>query len=205
MISAVIFDIGNVLIEWNPARFYDLQIGPARRKRLFDSVPLAAMNDRVDLGAPMSEEVAALARAHPAWAEEIALWHSGWVEMASPEIPHSVRLLRALRARGLPVFALSNFGVETFALAETLYPFLGEFDRRYISGQLGVMKPDPVIYGLVETDCALPPESLLFTDDRADNIAAAAARGWATHLFTGADGLAARLVAEGLLSAEEAR
>lgn len=67
-----------------------------------------------------------------------------------------------------------------------------------------MIKPDPRIYEMVEQDCGLPPESLLFTDDRADNIAAAAQRGWGTHLFEGWQGWAARLVAEGLLTQGEA-
>jgi len=113
--------------------------------------------------------------------------------------------LRALRAKGIPVFALSNFGIETFALAREVYPFLNEFDRSYISGHMGVIKPDPTIYRMLEEDCGIYPDRLIFADDRADNIAAAEARGWKTHLFTGPEGWAARLVAEGLLTADEAR
>ena len=104
----------------------------------------------------------------------------------------------------MPVFALSNFGVETFEIGVANYPFLEEFDRAYISGHMGVIKPEPEIYRMVEDDCGVAPGALLFTDDRADNIAAAAARGWTTHLFDGPGGWAARLVDEGMLSEEEA-
>lgn len=196
---AVIFDIGNVLIEWNPERFYDGRIGADRRRRMFAEVDLHAMNDRVDAGGAFRDEVAAMAAAHPDWATEIGWWHAHWLEMASPVIEGSVELLRRLRARGVPVFALSNFGIETFAFAQTQYPVLSEFDMPFISGHLGVTKPDPRIYARVEADSGLPPEALFFIDDRADNIAAAAARGWRTHRFDGVEGLAARLVAEGLL------
>ena len=79
-----------------------------------------------------------------------------------------------------------------------------DFDRLYVSGRMGVIKPDPRIYQMVEEDCGLPPASLLFTDDRADNITAAARRGWRTHQFESWQGWAARLVAEGLLTAKEA-
>lgn len=162
------------------------------------------MNERVDLGADFRETVYATAAAHPEWAPEIRLWHDRWLEMAQPEIPQSVRLLRALRAKGVAVFALSNFGVGSFEIARRAYPFLDEFDRRYLSGEMGIQKPDPAIYGAVERDCALAPSSLLFTDDRADNIAAAAARGWQTHLFDGPQGFAQRLQAAGLLEAGDA-
>lgn len=205
MIQAVVFDIGRVLIEWEPERFYDKELGEARRRAFFDAVPIHAMNERVDLGEVWADSVATLAQDHPDWAEEIGHWHGRWIEMASPEIPRSVRLLRALKARGVPVFALSNFGVETFAHAATHYPFFHEFDRAFVSGHLRLAKPDPAIYEVLERETGVPPSALLFTDDRADNIAAAAARGWHTHLFEGPDAFADRLVAEGLLSEEEAR
>ena len=205
MIQAVVFDIGRVLIEWEPERFYDKELGEARRRAFFDAVPIHAMNERVDLGEVWADSVATLAQDHPDWAEEIGHWHGRWIEMASPEIPRSVRLLRALKARGVPVFALSNFGVETFAHAATHYPFFHEFDRAFVSGHLRLAKPDPAIYEVLERETGVPPSALLFTDDRADDIAAAAARGWHTHLFEGPDAFADRLVAEGLLSEEEAR
>ncbi|MEM1066995.1 MAG: HAD-IA family hydrolase, partial [Pseudomonadota bacterium] len=82
--------------------------------------------------------------------------------------------------------------------------FLTEFDRRYISGHMRCIKPEPRIYEMVEADSGVAPGRLLFTDDKPDNIAAAAARGWQTHLFEGPEGWAARLVAEGLLRPEEA-
>jgi len=203
-VSAVIFDIGNVLIEWQPERFYDRVIGADRRKAMFAEIDLHGMNDQVDRGADFRGTVYDLAARTPDWAAEIRMWHDHWIEMASPEIPHSVRLLRALRDKGVPVFALTNFGIGSFAFARTKYPFLDEFDRRYVSGHMAVIKPDARIYEMVEEDCGLAPQTLLFADDRADNIAAAAARGWQTHLFTGPEGWAARLVGAGLLSAEEA-
>ena len=203
-IEAVVFDIGNVLIEWNPERFFDSRIGEDRRKRLFSEVPLADMNDGVDRGDHFSDAVARMAGSHPEWAPEIQLWHDNWIDMASPSIDHSVRLLRGLRARGVPVFALSNFGVQTFEIAQAHYPFLTEFDHRYISGHIGSIKPEAQIYELLETTCGVMPEALFFTDDRADNIAVAEARGWQTHLFEGPDGLAQRLVDAGLLRPEEA-
>lgn len=205
MIEAVVFDIGNVLIEWHPERFYDSIMGPAERREMFATVDLHAMNDAIDLGAPFRETIYAEAERHPRWRAAIRRWHDHWIEMASPAIPHSVRLLRALRRTGLPVFALTNFGVGSFAYARTQYDFLNEFDRFWVSGEMGLMKPDPQIYALAEADCALPPASLLFTDDRADNIAAAAARGWQTHHFTGPGPWATRLVSEGLLSERDAQ
>lgn len=203
-IEAVIFDIGNVLIEWNPERYYDRVIGEERRRALFAEVDLHAMNDRVDRGEDFRDTIYDAAEQYPRWRAEIRQWHDNWIELAAPAIPGSVRLLRALRSRGVPVFALTNFGVGSFDYALTQYDFLAEFDRPYVSGRMKTIKPEPRIYEMVEEDCGIAPGNLLFTDDRAENIAVAAARGWQTHLFEGSEGWAARLVAEGLLTRAEA-
>lgn len=199
-IQAVIFDIGNVLIEWLPERHYDAVIGEDRRRAMFAEVDLHGMNDKIDLGGPFKETIFETAEQFPEWRDEIQMWHRDWIKLASPVIDRSVALLRTLRSKGVPVYALTNFGIESFDYAETHYPFLGEFDRRYISGHMQVIKPDPRIYEMVEQDCGLPPASLLFADDRADNIDAARARGWQAHLFEGPGGWAEALVAHGVLT-----
>lgn len=201
---AVVFDIGNVLLNWDPKGFYDRVIGPKRRHALFTAVDLDAMNAAIDLGAPFKDTIYATAESHPNWAPEIRLWHDRWLEMASPEIPGSVHLLRALRQRGVPVYALSNFGVDSFSLAQSHYPFLSEFDGAVVSGHLGCAKPDPAIYAALERMAGVAGAALVFVDDRAENIAAGAARGWQTHLFDGPEAWAARLVDMGLLAPAEA-
>ncbi|PTX57809.1 2-haloacid dehalogenase [Litoreibacter ponti] len=205
MIRAVIFDIGNVLIEWQPERFYDRAIGEDRRRAMFETVDLHGMNDKVDTGAPFKETIYQTAEDYPEWRREIQMWHDHWIELAAPVYGHSVKLLRALRAKDVPVFALTNFGIGSFDYAESIYRFLGEFDRRYVSGHMGVIKPDPRIYEMVEQDCGLAPDSLLFADDRPANIEAAEARGWNAHLFTSPAGWAQCLVSHKLLTEDEAR
>lgn len=202
--QAVIFDIGNVLTRWQPEAFYDRVIGEDRRRAMFAEVDLHGMNDRIDEGALFRETIYDWAERFPRWRDEIRMWYDRWIELASPRIEGSIRLQRALRAKGVPVFALTNFGRYSFEEALPKMDFLQDFDRRYVSGVMGVIKPDPRIYEMVEEDCGLPPQSLLFTDDRADNITAAARRGWRTHQFESWQGWAARLVAEGLLTNKEA-
>jgi 2-haloacid dehalogenase len=204
-INAVIFDIGNVLIEWQPEKYFDRQIGPEASATFFAEVDIHGMMTRIDEGRGFASVIEATANAHPAWAKEILQFRDRWTDLAQPSIPASVTLLRALRARGVPCFALSNFGAENFPLSEAKFPFLAEFDRRYISGEMKLAKPDPAIYAAVEADCGLPPENLLFTDDRDDNIAAAKLRGWQTHLFDGPIGFAQALIRHGLLTEEETR
>lgn len=203
-VKAVVFDIGNVLTRWHPEAFYDRVIGVERRIALFAAVDLHRMNDDIDEGGPFRETIYDWASRHPEWQAEVRMWHDRWIELASPRIEGSIALQRALRAKGMPVFALTNFGRDSFAQAVPNMDFLQDFDRRYVSGEMGVIKPDPRIYEMVEQDCGLSGERLLFTDDRADNIAAAADRGWRTHQFETWQGWAARLVAEGLLTKAEA-
>ena len=202
--EAVIFDIGNVLTRWQPEAFYDRVIGEERRRALFAAVDLHHMNDLIDEGALFRETIYDWADRYPAWGPEVRMWYDRWIELASPRIEGSIRLQRALRAKGVPVFALTNFGKYSFEEAVPKMDFLQDFDRLYVSGRMGVIKPDPRIYAMVEADCGIAPDRLLFTDDRADNITAAARRGWRTHQFESWEGWARRLVAEGLLSQGEA-
>ncbi len=203
-IQAVVFDIGNVLIEWQPERYYDRAIGEARRKEMFAAVDLHGMNDRIDTGENFRDVIYETAEQYPKWRDEIIAWHNNWIALASPVIGHSVHLLRALRAKGVPVFTLTNFGVESFDYAASIYVFLSEFDRSYVSGHMKVIKPDPRIYEMVEQDCKLAPDTLLFADDRPANVDAAEARGWNAHLFTSPSGWASCLVEHKLLTPDEA-
>ena len=202
--QAVIFDIGNVLTSWQPEAFYDRVIGADRRQALFAAVDLHGMNEAIDAGALFRETIYDWADRTPDWAPEIRMWYDRWDELASPRIEGSIRLQRALRAKAVPVFALTNFGRNSWDEALPKLDFLSEFDRTYVSGVMGVTKPDPRIYAMVEADCGIAPAALLFTDDKAENITAAARRGWRTHQFEGWRGWAARLVAEGLLTKSEA-
>ena len=202
--QAVIFDIGNVLVEWQPEVYFDRIYGRARREALFSAVDLHAMNLAIDAGADFASTLDDWAARHPAWSREIRDWKENWIKLASPLIPRSIRTLRALRAKGVPVFALTNFGEANFAFAQSQYVVLNEFDREYVSGRMKLIKPDPAIYAAVERDCGIAPGGLIFVDDRPENIAAAAARGWQVHLFDGPEGWAAKLVALGLLTGAEA-
>ena len=203
-VEAVIFDIGNVLTRWQPEAFYDRVIGVERREALFAAVDLHGMNLEIDAGAAFRGTIYAWAGRYPEWGEEISWWYERWIELATPRIEGSIALLRALRVRGVPVFALTNFGAESFDAALPRLDFLSEFDRAYVSGRMGVTKPDARIYAMVEADCGMAGDRLLFVDDKAENVVAAADRLWRVHQFETWQGWAERLVAEGLLTRGEA-
>lgn len=203
-VDIVVFDIGNVLIEWQPERHYDATIGAARRKAMFAAVDLHAINDCVDRGQPFRATIENAAAEYPEFKDEILMWYFDWIKMAAPAIPHSVALLRALRAKGIRVVALTNFGIESFEFAETKYPFLTEFDKTYVSGRMGCVKPHRLIYEMLESGEQAQGDRFLFTDDRQENIDMAKSRGWHTHLFEGPQGWANTLVSMGLLTTAEA-
>ena len=103
-IDAVIFDIGNVLIEWQPENFYDRTIGADRRKAFFAATDMHKHHEQVDAGVPLLEMVETVVALHPDWEAEIRMWHDNWNDLAAPAIPHSVRLLDALNRNNVPVF-----------------------------------------------------------------------------------------------------
>jgi 2-haloacid dehalogenase len=199
MIKAVVWDIGDIFALWEPEAFYDRLLGKERRKQFFEDTKPHAMNVDFDLGADGHTLTRAHAKKHPEWAQEIHLWIDAWPEMFSTVVPGSAEIVEALAAKGVRQLALSNFGAETLEIAKQMHPALQRFDEEYVSAHLGVAKPDPAIYEALETGSGLSGAELIFTDDKQENIDAAAARGWKTHLFKGAAGWRARLEAEGLL------
>jgi 2-haloacid dehalogenase len=135
----------------------------------------------------------------PEFANEIRMFHERWIETLGEPIEENVALLRRLRAAGKPVYALSNFAHETFALAERKHDFLREFDDRVISGHVGFVKPDAGIYEILFKRAGRPPNELLFIDDSPANVHASEALGMpAIHFRAGMD-LEKELVARGAL------
>ena len=201
MVEAVVWDIGNVFAYWEPEDYYDNLIGPEKRAALFAEADLYEMNLAIDLGANCKETAYAQAEKFPQWADEIRRWHDDWAETFRRPVEGTAEVMHETKAAGFRNVALSNFGTETLETARGLHPVLRTFDQEIVSGHLGFVKPDPAIYAAVEKATGLDGRALIFTDDKAENIAAAAERGWKTHLFEGAAGWRARLVEEGVLEA----
>jgi 2-haloacid dehalogenase len=195
----IVFDVGRVLVEWDPERLYSVLIpDPGERVAFLDRVGLDAMNTEADRNGSLESHVLALADKYPADAELIRPWWTRWNEMCWADKPDTARLLRAVKAAGIPVWALSNFATDTFAIAQSRFPILTAFDGMVVSGSEGAIKPDPEIYEILEQRTGLSGSDLFFIDDKEENIAAAEHRGWQTHLFDKADNLARRLTEMGI-------
>lgn len=199
--KAVVFDIGNVILNWDPDILYrKLVPDDAERLAFFQATDMHRINLEIDRGAPFKETLYSHAEALPEYADLIRAWHDRWREMLTPEIAGTSAILRELKNLGTPVFALSNFGVDTYELAKKIYPILCEFDREYISGRMKLTKPDPRIYAAVEKDSGLNGPELCFFDDRQDNIDAAKTRGWQAYLFENPMKLREDLISVGKLN-----
>jgi 2-haloacid dehalogenase len=199
--TAVVFDLGGVLIDWNPRYLYRRLFDgdQAAMERFLTDVCPPAWNHEQDRGRPFAEGCAIAAQAHPAERERIEAWFECYDETMAGEVPGTVDVLAELRARGVPLYALSNWSAETFPRAQARFAFLQWFRGIVISGALGMAKPEPAIYHhLLETH-GLDAAETLFIDDAPANVAAAEALGIRAIRFTDAEALRADLRTLGLL------
>lgn len=199
--TAVVFDVGNVLYGWDPYAFLVTQVADdAARLQFIEDVDLYAWHETLDGGRPYAEAAAELNEKFPQYAALIAAWSARFGETISGPVPGVHALVGELDARGVPLFAITNFSADfwpPFHAGERA--FFARFRDIVVSGEVKLLKPDPAIYYLALDRFGLKPADALFVDDRAINVEGALAVGMAAHLFTDAEGLRARLVAEGLL------
>lgn len=199
-IDAVIFDIGGVLIDWNPRYLY---------RKLFDDEPtmerflaeVATMDwhEANDRGVPFSVTCRDLAARHPEYAEEIWAWGRRSEEMIAGPIAGTVEILDELRRRSVPCYALTNMEAETYPLRLERFAFMRWFDGTVVSSAEGIIKPDPEIFERLIARFGLTPERTLFVDDSPRNVAAAAALGFQAERFRSPEDLRRRLQAAGVL------
>jgi 2-haloacid dehalogenase len=199
--SAVVFDLGGVLIDWDPRHLYrSLFAGDEDAMETFlATVCTPDWNRQQDSGRPWSEAIAELIAAHPDQADLISAYWERWPETLGEPIAPTVDILAELRTSGIRLYALSNWSAETFPLARPRYPFLDWFDGIVISGEIRAAKPDRRAYEALLDRHALRPEEVLFIDDVAANVEAAQALGIRSTQFTGAADLRRELAGLGLL------
>jgi 2-haloacid dehalogenase len=199
--SIAVFDLGGVLIDWNPRYLY---------RQLFDgddpamehflaNVCTGEWNDRQDEGRTFAEACSTLKLAHPAHAEMIDAWFERHAEMLGGPISGTVEILAELRARDVPLYALTNWSAETYPTAIRLFDFMRWFRGVLVSGEVKMLKPDPRIFELFLETFAIDPALAVYIDDRKPNVAAAAALGMYGIVFTDPPALRAELLRVGLL------
>jgi 2-haloacid dehalogenase len=198
--QAVVFDVGRVLFEWDLRHLYAKLIAdPEELDWFLAHVVTVDWHFRHDAGHPLEKSVPELKARFPDHAELIDVYVPRFSETLPWAVPGSVELVERLAQRGVPLFALTNFGAEFFAHFREAQAVFARFRDIVVSGDEKCVKPEPRIYEIAERRFGYPAEALFFTDDNPDHIAAAAARGWQTHLFVDAAGLEADLIARGLL------
>lgn len=199
-VEAVVFDVGRVLIEWDmPALFARLYPDPADHAFVTGTVVTEEWHAGHDAGRDLAEMVAERKALYPAWTAAIDAYATRFLETIPGLVPGTANLVRALHAKGRPLFAITNFAAPfwaEFRATDDLYDLFGDI---VVSGVEKIAKPDPAIFHLAARRFGHAPGTMLFIDDNADNIASAAALGWQVHHFTDAERLRADLVARGLL------
>ncbi|HEY0627350.1 MAG TPA: HAD family phosphatase [Allosphingosinicella sp.] len=200
-VRGVVFDVGNVLYGWDPDSFLVRQVADdAERLRFIEDVGLWEWHDSLDGGRPFHEAEAELSGKFPEYAHLISAWGNRFGETISDPVPGVHAIVEELDAKGVPLFAITNFSADFWKpFYEREKAFFGRFRDIVVSGEEKLLKPDPAIYYLALRRFGLKAEEVLFIDDREINVEGARAVGMQAHLFTTAEDLRLRLEAEGLL------
>jgi 2-haloacid dehalogenase len=194
----VVFDIGGVLVDWDPRHLYRKLLPEDEVEAFLHEVDFLGWNALQDAGRPFAEGVSDLSAQHPHRSELISAYHSRYWEAVAGPIEGTVDILCELHASGVRLLALTNWSAETFPKARALYPFLQLFDGVVVSGEEGVAKPDPRIFARLRERYAVA-DGTPYVDDNADNVRAAADSGLDAIHFTDPGALRAALEGRGLL------
>jgi len=193
-----VFDIGGVLLEWDPRLVYRPLIpDPAELDWFLGEVCTLEWNAGLDAGRSFDEACDQLAIQYPAHAELVHAWKRQ-DEMIAGEVPGTADLVRRLGANGVPLYLLTNMPADVFRARRERYAVLRQFDGAVVSGEEGVLKPSPEIFARLAARYGLDPSESLFIDDADVNVAGARAAGFKAHRFVDAPSLAAALTASGL-------
>jgi 2-haloacid dehalogenase len=186
-IQTVIFDLGGVLIDWNPRYLYrKLMKSEAEMEYFLANICTPAWNAQQDAGRPFHEGVAVLIKQHPQHRALIEAYRQRWEEMLGGELGESVAIFRQIKSTGLPIYALTNWSAETFHPTQKKFGFLHEFDGIVFSGKEKVAKPDPRLFHILLERYKIEASTALYIDDNADNIITAKQLGLHTIHFQNA-------------------
>jgi 2-haloacid dehalogenase len=196
--DALVLDVGNVLIEWDPHRLYRSLIPEDdERARFLSEVCSPAWNDRQDRGRSLLEATRDLQARFPDHGEFIAAYYERWPEMLGDEIAGMSVIVDEVRASGRPVYGLTNFSAETFPIARERFPVLDRLDGVVVSGELGVAKPDREFFAVLCERYDVDPHQSVFVDDNPGHVEAARGIGFDALVFRDAVTLRGQLVERG--------
>ena len=189
-IDAVVFDLGGVLIDWNPRHLYRRLFSDTDEMEAFlAGICTSDWHRAHDLGADIKESCERLARLHPGYRDMIMAWAERGEEMAAGQFDQAVAVLAELKATGQRCYALSNMEREVFPIRHARFPFMQWFDGYVISGIEGVAKPDRRIFEILLERYGLEPRATVFVDDSKQNVEAAGAVGINAVHYTSAQRL----------------
>jgi 2-haloacid dehalogenase len=198
-INTVVFDLGGVLIEWDPRHLYRQLIPADEVDAFLDEIDFLTWNHSCDAGLPWDDAVAELSARHPHRADLIAAYPAQFASSLVGPYDETVAILRQLRASSVRLVALTNWSAESFRHARERFDFLAWFEGIVVSGEERVAKPDPRIFAVLLERFGLDPAATLFIDDAERNVAAARDAGMHAVVFTGADELRRVLADAGVL------
>ncbi|QQL49038.1 HAD family hydrolase [Mucilaginibacter ginkgonis] len=191
MIKTIIFDLGAVLIDWNPVYLYrKLFTDETAMQHFLTNIVTSEWNEEQDAGRSLHEATELLLSQYPEHEENIRAFYGRWEEMLGGPIPETVELFRKLKASGnYKIYALTNWSAETFGIAMERYDFLGWFDGIVVSGEEKVRKPYPEFYQVLLNRYSVNPAEALFIDDNLRNVKAAKELGIPSIHFTSPEAL----------------
>lgn len=198
VIEAVVFDLGNVLIGWDPTRVWADTMSGEEIEEFFAAVDFPRFNHSLDAGRTWAQARAELAELAPEYVGHVDTYLEAFDRSLTGPIPGSADIVTDLKAAGIRVLGLTNWSAETFHHAPVAAPVLTELEAILVSGEVGLAKPDPEIFRLLITRYDLDPARTVFIDDVAKNVAAAAALGFHAILFSDAPTFRADLQALGV-------
>jgi 2-haloacid dehalogenase len=199
-VEAVVFDVGRVIVQWDlRALFGKLIADPDRLDRFCGTVVTEDWHYQCDAGRDLDEMVAERKRMFPAEADLLDAYATRFLETIPGPIAGTSELIERLAARGVPLYAITNFGSLFWSQFRPTMPVLGHFREVVVSGDEKIAKPDTRIFDLAAQRFGHAPQAMLFIDDNQANIAAAAALGWQVHHFVEAGALERDLANRGLI------
>ena len=174
-LKAIIFDLGGVLVDWNPEYLFEKLIqNEEERKWFLQNVCTLDWNEQQDAGRTIKEATEELVKQHPEWKEHIHAYYDRWTEMLAGPIHDTVEIFREIKeTTNYKLYALTNWSAELFPVALELYEFLHWFDGRVVSGEEKMRKPSHEFYHVLLKRFNLQPHETLFIDDNLRNIKAA--------------------------------